>query len=102
MPAIEAAPVASSEPSLIKMEERKRSATSGRNDTSAPPLKKQATSVNGGSKPPHPDADMPWKDDLDVSFFLFPESRLFCFLVVLTILLLALSKRCHFAPNARV
>jgi E3 ubiquitin-protein ligase BRE1 len=27
-------------------------------------LKKQATTVNGGSKP-HPDADMPWKDDLE-------------------------------------
>ncbi|KAL2815942.1 BRE1 E3 ubiquitin ligase-domain-containing protein [Aspergillus granulosus] len=45
------------------MEDRKRAATYDNND-SAPPLKKQATSVNGGSKP-HPDADMPWKDDLE-------------------------------------
>ncbi|EAA57914.1 hypothetical protein AN6574.2 [Aspergillus nidulans FGSC A4] len=44
------------------MEDRKRAATY-END-SAPPLKKQATSVNGGNKP-HPDADMPWKDDLE-------------------------------------
>lgn len=65
MPAAEASPVASSESDLIKMDDRKRAAAYDNND-SAPPLKKQATSVNGGSKP-HPDADMPWKDDLDVS-----------------------------------
>ncbi|GMF81766.1 unnamed protein product [Aspergillus oryzae] len=65
MPVAEASPVASSEPGFVKMEDRKRAATSDHND-SAPPLKKQATSVNGGSKP-HPDADMPWKDDLEVS-----------------------------------
>lgn len=46
------------------MEDRKRPAAE--NNESAPPLKKQATTVNGGSKP-HPDADMPWKDDLEVS-----------------------------------
>ncbi|KAE8357984.1 BRE1 E3 ubiquitin ligase-domain-containing protein [Aspergillus caelatus] len=63
MPAVEASPVASSESGFVKMEDRKRAATSDHND-SAPPLKKQATSVNGGSKP-HPDADMPWKDDLE-------------------------------------
>ncbi|OOQ82094.1 E3 ubiquitin-protein ligase bre1 [Penicillium brasilianum] len=44
------------------MEDRKRPAAE--NNESAPPLKKQATTVNGGSKP-HPDADMPWKDDLE-------------------------------------
>lgn len=65
MPAAEASPVAFSESDLVKMDDRKRAATYDHND-SAPPLKKQATSVNGGSKP-HPDADMPWKDDLDVS-----------------------------------
>lgn len=65
MPAAEASPAASSESDLVKMDDRKRAATYDNND-SAPPLKKQATSVNGGSKP-HPDADMPWKDDLDVS-----------------------------------
>ncbi|KXG50345.1 E3 ubiquitin ligase, BRE1 [Penicillium griseofulvum] len=61
MPAVEP-PVPSSEPGLVKMEDRKRPAADS-ND-SAPPLKKQATSVNGGSKP-HPDTDMPWKDDLE-------------------------------------
>lgn len=64
MPAIEP-PVTSSESGLVKMDDRKRPAADS-ND-SAPPLKKQATSVNGSSKP-HPDADMPWKDDLEVSF----------------------------------
>ncbi|OGE51280.1 hypothetical protein PENARI_c014G09544 [Penicillium arizonense] len=43
------------------MEDRKRPAA---DNDSAPPLKKQATTANGGSKP-HPDADMPWKDDLE-------------------------------------
>lgn len=65
MPAADASPVASSESDLVKMDDRKRPASYDHND-SAPPLKKQATSVNGGSKP-HPDADMPWKDDLEVS-----------------------------------
>ena len=67
MPAAEATPVAaSSESDLVKMDDRKRAAAHDQND-SAPPSKKQATSVNGGSKP-HPDADMPWKDDLEVSW----------------------------------
>ncbi|SLM39011.1 e3 ubiquitin-protein ligase bre1 [Lasallia pustulata] len=44
------------------MEERKRPASYDHDD-SAPPLKRQATSVNGGSKG-HPD-DMPWKDELE-------------------------------------
>ncbi|KAF9239052.1 hypothetical protein DTO013E5_7709 [Penicillium roqueforti] len=61
MPAVEP-PVKSSESGLIKMEDRKRPAAD--HNDSAPPLKKQATTVNGGSKP-HPDADMPWKDDLE-------------------------------------
>ncbi|OJJ97302.1 hypothetical protein ASPACDRAFT_54037 [Aspergillus aculeatus ATCC 16872] len=63
MPAAEASPVASSNSGFVTMEDRKRAAAYDHND-SAPPLKKQATSVNGGSKP-HPDADMPWKDDLE-------------------------------------
>ena len=46
------------------MEERKRPASNDP-DASAPPLKKQATSANGAKA--HPDADMPWKDDLEVS-----------------------------------
>jgi len=63
MPAAES-PIVSSESGLVKMEDRKRPAAQDNND-SAPPLKKQATTVNGGPKP-HPDADMPWKDDLEV------------------------------------
>lgn len=65
MTAIEASPVSLSESGLVKMEDRKRPAAYDHND-SAPPLKKQATSLNGGGKP-HPDTDMPWKDDLEVS-----------------------------------
>ncbi|KAJ5753688.1 uncharacterized protein N7511_007841 [Penicillium nucicola] len=60
MPAVES-PVTSSESGLVKMEDRKRPAT---DNDSAPPLKKQATVTNGGNKP-HPDADMPWKDELE-------------------------------------
>ncbi|KAJ5628562.1 hypothetical protein N7490_010790 [Penicillium lividum] len=61
MPAAEP-PIVSTEPGIVKMDDRKRPAADS-ND-SAPPLKKQATSVNGGNKP-HPDADMPWKEDLE-------------------------------------
>lgn len=66
MTAIEAAPLSLVQPSLVKMEERKRPSPYDQND-SAPPLKKQATAPNGASKP-HIDTDMPWKDDLEVSF----------------------------------
>lgn len=52
---------------LVKMEERKRPASHDHDDSSAPPLKKQATTVNGTSKA-HIDAEMPWKDELEVSF----------------------------------
>ncbi|KAL4976111.1 hypothetical protein BDW66DRAFT_58066 [Aspergillus desertorum] len=62
MPAAEASPVAPTEFVSVKMEDRKRAAT--HDNDSAPPPKKQATSVNGGNKS-HPDADMPWKDDLE-------------------------------------
>ena len=50
---------------LIKMDERKRPASHDR-DNAEPPPKRQATLVNGTSKA-HIDADMPWKDDLEVS-----------------------------------
>ncbi|OXV09882.1 hypothetical protein Egran_02353 [Elaphomyces granulatus] len=63
MTAVEAAPVTPSESALVRMEDRKRAAGYDHSD-SAPPSKKQATSLNGGSKP-HPDADMPWRDDLE-------------------------------------
>jgi E3 ubiquitin-protein ligase BRE1 len=66
MPAIEASPVPLTESGLVvKMEDRKRPASYDPND-STPPSKKQATSLNGSGKP-HPDTDMPWKDDLEVS-----------------------------------
>lgn len=54
--------LSSSDP--IKMEERKRPASHD-HDGSEPPLKRHATSVNGAPKS-HIDADMPWKDDLEV------------------------------------
>ena len=63
MPLVGGPPVSLPSPTLIKMEERKRPAG---DDGSAPPLKRQATSVNGSNKP-HVDADMPWQDDLEVS-----------------------------------
>ncbi|KAK2811784.1 E3 ubiquitin-protein ligase bre1 [Emmonsiellopsis sp. PD_5] len=64
MPAVEASTVPLAESGLVaKMEDRKRPAAYDPND-STPPLKKQATSLNGGGKP-HPDTDMPWKDDLE-------------------------------------
>lgn len=57
-------PVSLSSSGLVKMEERKRPAPHDHED-SAPPLKKQVTSVNGNGKA-HIDADMPWKDELEV------------------------------------
>ena len=65
MPLVQSRTVSLPSPDLIKMEERKRPAIQDP-DESAPPHKKHATSINGGSKP-HVDADMPWKDDLEVS-----------------------------------
>lgn len=49
-------------PSLdaVKMEDRKRPSA----DDSAPPAKRQAVTVNGARS--HPDADLPWKDDIEV------------------------------------
>lgn len=72
MPLVGGPAVSLPSPTLIKMEERKRPAVD--NADSAPPLKRQATSVNGAGKP-HPDADMPWKEDLEVS--LVDQSLLF-------------------------
>ncbi|KFY94139.1 hypothetical protein V498_04033 [Pseudogymnoascus sp. VKM F-4517 (FW-2822)] len=48
---------------IIKMEDRKRAAGQSVDDL-APPTKRQA--MNGGSKV-SVDADMPWKDDLELS-----------------------------------
>lgn len=65
MPLVQGNPVSLSSSGPFKMEERKRPA-SGDNDKSGPPLKRQATTVNGAGRA-HPDADMPWQDDLEVS-----------------------------------
>ena len=48
---------------VIQMEDRKRPAGHALEEGS-PPLKKQ---VVNGVKMAHPDADMPWRDDLEVS-----------------------------------
>jgi len=66
MTLIEARTVSLPSPGLVKMEERKRPAVDG-NDESVPPPKRQATaraSIGGRSDK---DSDMPGKDDLDVS-----------------------------------
>lgn len=47
-----------------KMEDRKRPATQSSSEES-PPRKKHATTVNGENTA-DPDADMPWKGDLEV------------------------------------
>ena len=65
MPLVQTRVVSLPSPKLIKMEERKRPASHDQDDPT-PPLKKQATSVNGAPKS-HVDADMPWQDDLEVS-----------------------------------
>ena len=48
---------------IVKMDERKRPVMSDHDD-GAPPLKKQATSLNGAKT--QNDADMPWKDEIEV------------------------------------
>lgn len=65
MTAVDQVPLSLTQPSLIKMEDRKRSMPYDQGD--GPALKKQAMAANGAGKP-HPDADMPWKDDLEVSY----------------------------------
>ena len=49
---------------IVKMDERKRPTMVDHDDAAAPPLKKQATSINGAKT--QNDADMPWKDDIEV------------------------------------
>lgn len=65
MTLVQSQAVSLSSSDLIKMDERKRPASHD-HEPSEPPLKRQATSINGTSKG-HVDADMPWKDDLEVS-----------------------------------
>jgi E3 ubiquitin-protein ligase BRE1 len=61
MPTIDAVPLSHAP----KMDDRKRPSPYDQHD-SGPPSKKLATSANGAVKG-HPDADMPWKDDIEVS-----------------------------------
>lgn len=65
MTLVQSQAVSLSSSDLVKMDERKRPASHD-HGPSEPPFKRQATSVNGTSKG-HVDADMPWKDDLEVS-----------------------------------
>ena len=51
-------------PLLGKMDDKKRPAAAG-DDAQAPPRKKLVTDASGKSKVDR-DADMPWKDDLEV------------------------------------
>lgn len=62
MTAVEVHPFPSAS-SLVKMEDRKRP-SSYENDSSMPPLKKHASTVNGSSK--NADNEMPWDKDLEV------------------------------------
>ncbi|KAF7508517.1 hypothetical protein GJ744_009230 [Endocarpon pusillum] len=59
MPTIEAVPLSHA----LKMDDRKRPSPCDQHD-SGPPSKKLATTANGAVKS-HPDADMPWKDDIE-------------------------------------
>ncbi|KAH9872876.1 hypothetical protein J1614_005270 [Plenodomus biglobosus] len=56
---LEARTVAPPSLDAVKMEDRKRPIA----DDSAPPAKRQAVTVNGARS--HPDADLPWKDDIE-------------------------------------
>lgn len=74
MTLVQSQAVSLSSSDLVKMDERKRPASHD-HDSSEPPLKRQATSVNGTSKG-HVDADMPWKDDLEVRLQAILDMRL--------------------------
>lgn len=69
MPIVEARPLPLSSSGIVKMEERKRPAPHDHEDA-GPPHKRQVTAINGGSKG-HQDADMPGKDELEVSLAIF-------------------------------
>lgn len=62
---VESHPVSLTSSEPFKMEDRKRLASND-HENAGPPLKRQATTVNGAGRS-HPDADMPWQDDLEVS-----------------------------------
>ena len=57
---LEARLVAAPSLDAVKMEDRKRPIA----DDAAPPAKRQALAVNGARS--HPDADAPWKEDIEV------------------------------------
>jgi len=112
MTLIQSRAVSLSSSDFVKMEERKRPASHDHHDDSAPPSKKQATSINGGTKT-HVDADMPWQDDLEVSlgsvkllrrnipfnvFFFTQQKRL----ALTKTHVIALSKGSYMATNARI
>lgn len=61
---VSAAEAKASSLASLKMDERKRAALDD-NTGSAPALKRQATSTNGVTA--HPDTDMYWKEDIEVS-----------------------------------
>lgn len=67
---LEARTVAPPSLDIVKMEDRKRPSA----DDSAPPAKRQAVTVNGAKS--HPDADLPWKDDIEVRFRPTPSPSL--------------------------
>lgn len=74
MPAVrEPRPAFPLENGPVKMEDRKRPAAHDTSSDAGPPAKKQAV-TNGTSNKPHPDQDMPWKDDLEVSQVAAPSS----------------------------
>ena len=78
MTLVEARSVTLSSSGLVKMEERKRPA-SYENDDAAPPQKRQATANTNGAARVHQDADMPGKDELEVSLaniFSHPLSKI--------------------------
>ena len=80
MTLVEVRSVPLSSSGLVKMEERKRPASYD-NDDSAPPHKKQVTATINGASRGHQDADMPGREDLDVSLVvnLYDSSKEACF-----------------------
>ena len=82
MPIVEARPLPLSSSGTVKMEERKRPASHDHED-GGPPHKRQVTAVNGGAKG-HPEADMPGKDELEVSLAIFGPNPLSRSLVLLS------------------
>ncbi len=106
MPTIDAVPLSHA----LKMEDRKRPSPYGQHD-SGPPSKKPANSANGAVKG-HPDADMPWKDDIEVSLNIracrtlslmsLDDPLYLQILVILTALSTEISEGCNTPSDARI